>query len=94
MTTPAFFDLIYVTGPTPADRTMACAVHTSAGDTLIGPFPAADSGPHIARALTGYPELGLANPADAEQAYVIAHFANLQRGCNRAGLAYPHRLPD
>lgn len=92
--TPAFFDLIYVLGPTPADRTMACAVRTSAGDTLHGPYPAAQAGPAIAQALTTHPELGLTNPKDAEQAYILTHFGNLSRGHNAAGQAYPHRLPE
>lgn len=90
----AFFDLIYVLGSTPADRTMSCAVRTSAGDTLIGPFPVAQAGPQIAQALTGYPELGLTSPKDAETAYITAHFACMARGQNSAGQAYPYRLAE
>jgi hypothetical protein len=86
---PAFFDLIYVSGPD--DRTMSCAVRDSDGDHLIGPFPAKEAGAKIVDALTTYPELGLASKKEAETAYVMRHFANMSSKENMAGQSYPYR---
>ena len=86
----AFFDLIYVSGPD--GRTMSCAIRDSAGDQLVGPFPAKEAGPKIVAALTAHPELGFTKAKDAETAYMIAHFANMSRKENNAGQSYPFEV--
>jgi hypothetical protein len=89
--TEAFFDLIYVSGP--EGRTMSCAIMDSSGDTLVGPFPAKESGPKIVDALLEHPELGFADRKEAEAAYALQHFANMSRKENRVGQSYPFEVP-
>lgn len=87
MTTQAFFDLIYVNGP--SGRIMSCAIRDSGGDTLVGPFPAKEAGPKIVAALATHPELGFTSAKEAETAYICQHFTNMSRKENSAGQAYP-----
>ena len=84
----ASFDLIYVRSP--EGKTMSCAVRDSVGDHLIGPFPANEAGPQIAEALLGFSELGLRDKNHAVSTYVAAHFENIIRGVNSAGISYPY----
>lgn len=90
MDSTAFFDLIYVSGPD--GRTMSCAIRDSGGDTMVGPFPAKESGPKIVAALLDHPELGFADAKEAEAAYVFAHFANMSRKENKVGQPYPFEV--
>jgi hypothetical protein len=86
----ATFDLIYVSHPD--GQTMSCAVKDSSGDHMIGPFPGKEAGPRIVEGLMGFPELGFAEPKEAENAYIMTHFRNMSLKENSAGQPYPFKV--
>ena len=86
----ATFDLIDVFSA--EGLTMSCTISDGDGETLIVPFPAAESGPKIVAALLERPSFGFADKKAAETAYMVAHFRNMRRGENDAGQSYPFRV--
>ncbi len=87
----AYFDLIYL--ETEEGRTMSCGVFDDDGKfEMIGPFPAREAGPKIVEALLATPCLQLIDKKDAENAYMVCHFRNMNRGENAAGTEYPMKV--
>lgn len=83
-------DLIYLIEG--KSRTMACSFTDDNNVTeIIGPFPAAESGPKIVAALV---ERNFGTAKDIETQYMIMHFGNMSRGFNNHGIDYPMRLAE
>ncbi len=83
---PVRFDLTYVIDGT--RRTMSCGILRHGLATMVGPFPAHETGP-IIDALFAEEALGFNTPKEAEHAYLLAHFNNMSRGENDHGIEYP-----